>query len=103
MLGFFYLMSFGIVGALIGRELNKRDMSAISLAVGLLIPPATSAAMIIGGLIDYRLKKLEQIDDKEVCKNRQNRTTRVLSGVVAGEAIVTILWVLWSVTNFLFI
>ncbi|MBS3794204.1 MAG: OPT/YSL family transporter [Candidatus Thorarchaeota archaeon] len=101
--GFFYLVSFGVIGGLVGRELNKRDMSAISLAVGLLIPPATSVAMMIGGLIDYRLKKKEQVDPKDVCKSRKNRTTRILSGVVAGEAIVTILWVLWSVTSFLFV
>lgn len=101
--GFFYLVSFGVIGGLAGRELNKRDMSAISLAVELLIPPATSVAMMIGGLIDYRLKKKEEVDPKDVCKNRKNRTTSILSGVVAGEGVVTILWVLWSVTSFLFV
>ena len=77
-------------------------MSAISLAVGLLIPPATSVAMLIGGLVDYRLKKIENsipIENRqeiEEAKKNQKKTSRILSGAVSGEAIVTVIFVLWN-------
>jgi uncharacterized oligopeptide transporter (OPT) family protein len=101
-LGFAYLFGFGALGFLLGREVSKRKMSPMSLAVGLLIPPATSVAILIGGLIDYRLKKerakIPENDQVGVSchEGRRERYGRLLSGVVAGEAIVTVLWVFWS-------
>ena len=99
---FIYLISLGVIGALSGRYLIRRGMSAISLAVGLLIPPATSVAMLIGGLVDYRLKKIENsipIENRqeiEEAKKNQKKTSRILSGAVSGEAIVTVIFVLWN-------
>ncbi|MHA2034455.1 MAG: hypothetical protein ACTSX3_04095, partial [Candidatus Thorarchaeota archaeon] len=97
---------FGIVGYLLGRELHRRGLSPMSLVVGLLIPPATSAAMLLGGLIDYRLKKEEGYENTvperiDTIEMKRNRTSRILSGMVAGEAIVTVIWVLWSATLFI--
>ncbi|MFX1265007.1 MAG: OPT/YSL family transporter [Promethearchaeota archaeon] len=96
-----YLLSFGIVGAIAGLQLGKRGLSAISLAVGLLIPPATAVAMLFGAFIDFRM---ERIRDRDVasnehismCEQRREKQSQVLSGIVAGEAIVTVVWVMWS-------
>jgi hypothetical protein len=103
---FIYLISFGVVGALAGRYLLRRGLSAISLAVGLLIPPATSVAMLIGGLIDYRLKKKEEeipvTNTVEIgnIRHEQRKTSRILSGAVSGEAIITVIFVLWNAIMF---
>ncbi len=104
---FIYLISFGAIGFLLGRFFIKRGLSPMSLAVGLLIPPATTVAILIGGFVDYRLKKkypnLEQ-DASEgnpspTERKTYEKTSRLLSGIVAGEAIVTVIWVLWSALN----
>ncbi|MGY5875032.1 MAG: OPT/YSL family transporter [Candidatus Thorarchaeota archaeon] len=97
---FVYLIAFGIVGGLAGRYLLQRDLSPISLAVGLLIPPATAVAMLLGGLVDYRLKKkrreLDPVDEIELeqVKTERKKTNRILSGAVSGEAIVTVIFVM---------
>ena len=44
---FIYLFSFAVVGFLLGRELNKRGLSPMSLVVGILIPPATAVAILV--------------------------------------------------------
>ncbi|MFW9931501.1 MAG: OPT/YSL family transporter [Candidatus Thorarchaeota archaeon] len=98
LLSFTYLLIFGIIGFLAGRELSKRNLSPISLAVGILVPPATTIAMLFGGYMDYRLKK-EGIAEKapdptETPKYR--KWVKILSGVIAGEAIVTVIWVLYN-------
>ncbi|MFW9789268.1 MAG: hypothetical protein ACFFE1_16465, partial [Candidatus Thorarchaeota archaeon] len=80
-----------------------------SLVVGVLIPPATSVTILIGGYISYRAKQIQEpapLTDHlpqqvEVCDAGYSRTSRILSGIVAGEAVVTVIWVLLSV--FLFI
>jgi hypothetical protein len=101
---FAYLLSWGIAGFLAGRELNKRGLSPISLVVGVLIPPATSVTILIGGYISYRAKQIQEpipLTDHlpqpvEVCDAGYSRTSRILSGVVAGEAVVTVMWVILS-------
>lgn len=97
LLSFSYLLMFGIIGFLAGRELSKRELSPISLAVGILVPPATTVAMLFGGYLDYRLKKEGELmavpDPTEMPKYR--RWVKLLSGVIAGEAIVTVIWVLY--------
>jgi hypothetical protein len=110
---FIYLLSYGVIGALAGRHLLKMELSPISLAVGLLIPPATSVTMVFGGIIDYRLKKKRRMIDPEdkvsleKHQDKRRRMNRVLSGAVSGEAIVTILFVLagavWSILVQMFI
>lgn len=93
---FIYLISYGVVGYFAGRELSKRKLSSISLAVGVLIPPSASIAMLFGGFIDYRLKKRQDIDEDDASQDTfydplRDRTTRLLSGIVAGEAVAWIL------------
>jgi hypothetical protein len=55
---FIYLLMFAIGGFLAGRELNKRGLSPMSLVVGLLIPPATTVAILIGGYIALKAQML---------------------------------------------
>jgi uncharacterized oligopeptide transporter (OPT) family protein len=106
LLPFAYLSSFGVSGYLLGRILNRRGMSAISFAVGLLIPPATSVTMLIGGLIDYRIKHPVDMERREMATGTrqsilpEGRMSRTLSGVVAGEAVVTVIWVMWTAMTF---
>jgi hypothetical protein len=102
---FMYLISWAVCGFLAGRELNKRGLSPISLVVGVLIPPATSVTILIGGYISYRVKQIREPSLKvhdhppqqiEVYDAGYTNTSRILSGVVAGEAVVTVIWVLLS-------
>jgi hypothetical protein len=110
LIAFVYLIFWAICGFLAGRELYKRGLSPISLVVGVLIPPATSVTILIGGYISYRMKQKQdpsvRIPDHmpqqiEVYDAGYSNTSRILSGVVAGEAVVTVMWVLLSA--FLFI
>jgi len=100
-----YLLSFAIGGFLLGNELNKRGLSPMSLVVGVLIPPATAVAILVGGYINYRVKKQqdpeEPLSDESPIQQQvefqdanYNRISRILSGIVAGEAVVTVVWVL---------
>jgi len=107
-LAFLYLLVWAIGGFLAGRELNKRGLSPISLVVGILIPPATSITILLGGYISYKTKQKErpvQLSDLpqqiEVCDAGTNRINRILSGVVAGEAVMTVIWVLLSAFIFI--
>ena len=102
LMAFGYLFAFGVAGFLLGRELTKKGMSAISLAVGLLVPPATTVAMLIGGFIDYRIRKKQGIDlspdpsQPQPIDPTYDKTSRILSGIVAGETIVTVIFVLFT-------
>jgi hypothetical protein len=102
---FLYLLVWAVCGFLAGRELNKRGLSPISLVVGVLIPPATSVTILIGGYLNYKLKQQQEPIAKvpdhmpkqiEVYEAGYSHTSRLLSGVVAGEAVVTVIWVLMS-------
>jgi uncharacterized oligopeptide transporter (OPT) family protein len=105
LLAIVYLFVWAICGFLAGREINKRGLSPISLVVGVLIPPATSVTILIGGYINYKLKQQQEPSLKvhdhmpqqiEVYESGYSNTSRILSGVVAGEAVVTVIWVMLS-------
>ncbi|MFW9845613.1 MAG: OPT/YSL family transporter, partial [Candidatus Thorarchaeota archaeon] len=104
-IAFAYLLVFAIVGFLAARELSNRGYSAISLAVGVLIPPATAVTMLFGAYIKYRTEKkrgamhIGEIPDEVPSEQVHNRTTQALSGIVAGEAVITIVWVIWSILS----
>ncbi|MGY5879734.1 MAG: OPT/YSL family transporter [Candidatus Thorarchaeota archaeon] len=102
---FIYLISFGIAGFLLGRELNKRGLSPMSLVIGVLIPSATAVAIVLGGYIHYRVngdaEPEEPLTDEaafqqqvELQDANYGRMSRILSGIVAGEAVITVIWVL---------
>ena len=104
-LGFIYLFSFAVVGFLLGRELNKRELSPMSLVIGVLIPSATAVAIVLGGYINYRVEKDTEpekpLTDETAVQQQvelqdanYGRMSRILSGIVAGEAVVTVIWVL---------
>jgi len=96
---FLYLMAYGVVGYFVGRELENRKLSGMSFAVGLLVPAATAVTMAVGGFIDYWVRKEArpvpngQLVQEEVSSPRYEKTNRFLSGIVAGEAIVTVVFV----------
>ena len=108
-LAFLYLLAWGTGGFLAGRELSKRGLSPISLVVGVLIPPATSVTILIGGYISYRAKQIQKpasLTDHlpqqvEVYDAGYSKTSRILSGVVAGEAVVTVIVVILSAFIFI--
>ena len=102
---FIYLFSFGVAGFLLGRELNKRELSPMSLVIGILIPSATAVAIVLGGYINYRVEKTKEpevplIDESSIQQQVEmqdanySRMSRILSGIVAGEAVITVIWVL---------
>jgi len=104
-LGFIYLFSFGVAGFLLGRELNKRELSPMSLVIGVLIPSATAVAIVLGGYINYRVEKDKEPEEPltddgavqqqvELQDANYSRMSRILSGIVAGEAVITVIWVL---------
>ncbi|MFW9769942.1 MAG: OPT/YSL family transporter [Candidatus Thorarchaeota archaeon] len=102
---FLYLFSWAVGGFLAGRELSKRGLSPMSLVVGVLIPPATSVTILIGGYINYKMKEQKGLSPKtpdlqqqqiEVYDAGYSVTSRILSGIVAGEAVVTVIWVMMS-------
>ncbi len=98
---FLYLIAFAAGGFIAGRELGKRGMSAMSLVVGILIPPATAVAMLFGAYIDYRVKKQDGFQPDSAGHETtfsplRRKMSRILSGIVAGEAIVVVIWVIWS-------
>ncbi len=101
-LAFIYVLVFAMFGYLLSRQLLKVGLSPITLAVGLLIPPATTATMMIGALIDYKAKKRQQESGKADAMQmttqspEYDKTSRLLSGVVSGEAIVIAVWALSS-------
>lgn len=104
-LAFAYLFSFAIAGFLLGRELNKRGLSPMSLVIGVLIPSATAVAIVLGGYINYRVKKNTEPEEPltnenaiqqqiELQDTNYSKMSRILSGIVAGEAVITVIWVL---------
>ena len=98
---FLYLIVFSVAGFIAGRELSKRDMSPMSFVVGVLIPPATAVAMLFGAYIDYRVKKQDGFQpdpagNETTFSPLRKKMSRILSGIVAGEAIVVAIWVIWS-------
>jgi hypothetical protein len=109
-IAFLYLFVWAVCGFLAGRELNKRGLSPMSLVVGVLIPPATAVTILLGGYINYRVKQQQKPSVKipdhipqqiEVYDAGYSSTSRILSGVVAGEAVVTVIWVMLSAFFFI--
>jgi uncharacterized oligopeptide transporter (OPT) family protein len=77
----------------------------MSLVIGVLIPSATAMAIVLGGYIHYRVMKDTEpekpLTDENAIQQQvelqdanYSRMSRILSGIVAGEAIVTVVWVL---------
>ncbi len=99
---FLYLMVYAVIGFFVGRELENRKLSGMSFAVGLLVPAATAVTIAVGGFIDYWVRKEprpatdEPIVQEEISSPRYEKTNRFLSGIVAGEAIVTVAFVFFS-------
>ncbi len=57
--------------------------------------------MLFGAYIDYRVKKQdgfqpESTDYETTSSPLRKKMNRILSGIVAGEAIVVAIWVVWS-------
>jgi uncharacterized oligopeptide transporter (OPT) family protein len=74
-----YLIFLGVILAVI---LHKYNVSAISISMGLILPVSSSAAIVIGGIIAWYIKK------KNYLKNDNNITP---SGIIAGDVIASII------------
>ncbi len=105
---FLYVFMIGIFGYLLAKLISRLGLSTISFSVGLLIPPATGVTMLIGGLVHYRTEKRYtsatqdgQRTDREGTVLSSERIRRILSGVVAGEALVIAIWVFLGLALFL--
>ncbi len=98
---FAYVIVLVVIGYLLAKGIGRVDLSPISFSVGLLIPPATGITMLIGGFIHYRIEKQHAIHhDIQITDRTDNtpvsseRIRRVLSGIVAGEALIIAIWVI---------
>lgn len=81
-----YLLLFLAIGIVVSIIIQKRKISPINLAVGLLIPPAYSIPLLIGGLL---AKKASKATETKVFRYKQ-----ILSGIIAGEGIVIALQII---------
>jgi len=81
-----YLILFLAVGVMLSIIVHKRNISPINLAVGLLIPPAYSLPLLIGGLLARHASKATE--------ETLFRYKQILSGIVAGEGIVIALQII---------
>ncbi|MHA1505737.1 MAG: OPT/YSL family transporter [Candidatus Asgardarchaeia archaeon] len=87
--GFGYIFLFIVAGCLTAYLLTKKGYSPIPLAVGLLIPPSYGVIMLIGGIINLFLQN----------KGKMERYKQFFGGVIAGEGITVILWILMMILN----
>ncbi|MFB0563110.1 MAG: OPT/YSL family transporter [Candidatus Lokiarchaeia archaeon] len=98
----YYMYIFFIIGLCIGLLLSKYNLSPISFLVGVLIPPAYSFTLMMGGGLNYYVYR----KNKENLKKYQEENSKYiqgLSGVSAGEGLIYLIWILATTTLYLFI
>lgn len=79
---------FIIAGIIAAAILYRYRLSAISIAIGLILPVSTSATILIGGIIVWYLAK------KGTLKGHNGE---IASGIIAGDVIVSLLLTLASI------
>ena len=84
---------FFIVGMIIGIALSKYNLSPISFLVGVLIPPAYSFSILLGGGLNYYVTRKNKHNLKDYIK-KDTEYYQSLSGVGAGEGLVYLVWIL---------
>ncbi|MGQ4833380.1 MAG: OPT/YSL family transporter [Candidatus Asgardarchaeia archaeon] len=90
-----YVLFFIFVGIAVSVLLHKFHTSPISLAVGLLIPPAYAFPLLLGGLISRYAHKYR--------KNKIEKFKQILGGIVAGEGIIIVIQIMWLALSDLFL
>ena len=80
------------VGALVLAFLN---LSAISFGIGMIIPPAYSSLIFIGGLFSYWIQK--KYPDKEIQKEKMGEGYALCAGFIAGEGLVLVVSAFYTV------
>jgi uncharacterized oligopeptide transporter (OPT) family protein len=89
----YYPYIFFIVGFGIGLALSKFDLSPISFLIGVLIPPAYSFTVMIGGGLNYIVYRRNKKNPEEYAE-KESRYQQSLSGVSAGAGLVYLVWIL---------
>jgi uncharacterized oligopeptide transporter (OPT) family protein len=84
---------FGVAGFVIGLVLARYNWSPISLAVGLLITPAYSITIFLGGVLNYYVYRRNKANQTKYLKE-EAKYTNVLAGVATGDGVAQILWIL---------
>lgn len=84
---------FLAAGFAIGLVLAKFDWSPISLAVGLLIPPAYGFTMLLGGLLNFHVYRKYK-EDKAKYYREEMKYQHALGGAATGDGVVQVFWIL---------
>ena len=87
-----YIGAGASVGALVLAFLN---LSAISFGIGMIIPPAYSSLVFIGGLLSYWIQK--KYPDPEVQKEKMGEGYALCAGFIAGEGLVLVIAAFYTV------
>ena len=80
-------LHFVLLGIIIALVLNRFKISAVSVALGLILPVSLTAAVLVGGVIAWYVAK------KGYLKNDNGITA---SGLVAGDIVVGLAMSLWA-------
>jgi uncharacterized oligopeptide transporter (OPT) family protein len=80
-------LHFVLLGIIIALVLNRFKISAVSVALGLILPVSLTAALLVGGIIAWYVAK------KGYLKNDNGITA---SGLVAGDIVVGLAMSLWA-------
>jgi hypothetical protein len=81
------------VGFAVGIILSKYDWSAISLAVGIIIPPYIGVTMLFGGLLNYYVYRKNKAEPAKYLKE-ETKYLNALAGAATGDGVTMILWIL---------
>ena len=73
--------------------MSKLDLSPISFLVGVLIPPAYSFSIMLGGGLNYYVYRKNK-ENTEKYLEEDSRYQQALSGVSAGEGLVYLVWIM---------
>ncbi|MEX2705652.1 MAG: OPT/YSL family transporter [Candidatus Freyrarchaeum guaymaensis] len=89
----YYPAVFMIIGLIVGLVLSKLDLSPTSFLVGVLIPPAYSFSIMLGGGLNYYVYRKNKENTEEYLEE-DSRYQQALSGVSAGEGLVYLVWIM---------
>ncbi len=96
-----YISIFFLLGIMIGLVLSKYNLSPISFLVGVLIPPAYSFSILLGGGLNYYVYRKNKHNLKDYLK-KDTEYHQSLSGVSAGEGLVYLVWILLTTALMMF-
>ena len=71
------------------------NLSAISFGIGMIIPPAYSSLIFIGGLFSYWIQR--KFPDKEIQKEKMGEGYALCAGFIAGEGLILVISAFYTV------